>query len=141
MGEGLLRIWKAGCDCERQVREEQTRVAAYEQQQQTLNRRFAQAHLDERFLDATFATFNRVPGTEDALDASREFVEQFALRRAEGRGLLLVGENGCGKTHLVAAIVHALTREHGQSCLFITTIDYYDQLRQRYDIERAGGIS
>lgn len=136
-----LVVWMAACQCEHRAAEEQARRARYEAEQRLLNHRFAQAHLDERFLNATFDNFELVAGTEFAVARCREFVERFSLWRKEGRGLLLAGGNGCGKTHLVSAIVHTLTREHGHACLFVTMVDYYDQLRRHYDIERAGGIS
>jgi DNA replication protein len=59
-----------------------------------------------RLRDMTFRTFQKRPGTEAALDAVRRFLQGFSPHC--GRGLLLVGNTGSGKTHLAAAVAHYL---------------------------------
>lgn len=41
-----------------------------------------------------------------------EYVEDYVSRRARGEGLVLVGEAGSGKTHLIAGVVRALAQRH-----------------------------
>jgi DNA replication protein DnaC len=48
--------------------------------------------------------------------------------------LILVGVNGCGKTHLAAAIANHLRRE-GKSVLFIVVTDLLDYLRSTFNPE------
>ena len=74
-----------------------------------------------------FATFqSRRPGVQEAF---REAV-QFASRPVGW--LLLVGPNGCGKTHLGVAIAHQCL-EAGAVVLFATVPDLLDQLRATFD--------
>jgi len=76
--------------------------------------------------DQNFQTFNsRVPGVQEACSATLAFAEN-----PEG-WLLLVGPNGCGKTHLAAAIANqALDR--GAVVLFEPVPDLLDHLRAAF---------
>jgi cell division protein ZapE len=80
----------------------------------------------DRFEAASFASYRaKTPGQQKALKAARAFVERLRtplswtkrMRRWVGqapegpRGLYLVGPVGTGKTHLLAAMYHALTPE------------------------------
>jgi DNA replication protein DnaC len=49
--------------------------------------------------------------------------------------LVLLGENGCGKTHLAAAIANQLLQTGGQSVLFIVVTDLLDHLRSAFSPE------
>lgn len=80
----------------------------------------------DAFRDKSFKTFNtRVPGVQQALQAA----ENFALD-PDG-WLLLLGPNGCGKTHLAAAIAN-LRLESGSLVLFATVPDLLDHLRAAF---------
>jgi DNA replication protein DnaC len=78
------------------------------------------------FANKRFATFNpRVPGLQEAFQVSAEF------SRSPDGWLLLVGPNGCGKTHLAAAIANACL-EAGAVVLFATVPDLLDHLRAAF---------
>ncbi|MDQ2713293.1 MAG: ATP-binding protein [Chloroflexota bacterium] len=80
----------------------------------------------DAFRNKSFKTFNtRVPGVQQALQAA----ENFALD-PDG-WLLLIGPNGCGKTHLAAAIAN-LRLENGSLVLFATVPDLLDHLRAAF---------
>jgi len=78
------------------------------------------------FQDKDFASFKRrVPGVQEAFRAANAFAQC-----PEG-WLFLVGPNGCGKTHLAAAIAnHCLHLE--MEVLFITAPDLLDHLRATF---------
>ena len=80
----------------------------------------------DRFCSATFRTFEpRSASQTDALDAARRFVQEqrrvpswterigrwFGRGPSRPEGLYLLGPAGTGKTHLLAAMHHALTPE------------------------------
>ncbi len=76
--------------------------------------------------EKTFASFNRlVPGTQEAYAAAWEYAH-----RPDG-WLLLIGTNGCGKTHLAAAVANMLL-EQDRAVLFTTVPDLLDYLRAAY---------
>ncbi|MBX5457330.1 MAG: ATP-binding protein [Thermogemmatispora sp.] len=80
----------------------------------------------EAFRDKSFKTFNyTVPGVRQAYQAALEYA-----REPDG-WLLLVGPNGCGKTHLAAAIAN-LCLENGSLVLFATVPDLLDHLRAAF---------
>jgi DNA replication protein DnaC len=78
------------------------------------------------FYDKSFRNFNtRVPGIQEAFSCAYEFAQ-------DPRGwLLLIGPNGCGKTHLAAAIANK-SLEDGALVLFATVPDLLDHLRAAF---------
>ncbi|WP_297162873.1 ATP-binding protein, partial [Thermogemmatispora sp.] len=80
----------------------------------------------EAFRDKSFKNFNyTVPGVRQAYQMALEYA-----REPDG-WLLLVGPNGCGKTHLAAAIAN-LCLENGSLVLFATVPDLLDHLRAAF---------
>lgn len=80
----------------------------------------------DAFRDSTFRTFNsRVPGVQEAYEVSHDYAQE-----PEG-WLLLVGPNGCGKTHLAAAIANQCL-EDGAVVLFQVVPDLLDHLRAAF---------
>ena len=80
----------------------------------------------DAFHDRTFRTFNsRVPGVQEAFEVSHDYAQE-----PEG-WLLLVGPNGCGKTHLAAAIANQCL-EDGAVVLFQVVPDLLDHLRAAF---------
>src|SRR5258708_23391639 len=78
------------------------------------------------FRDKVFANFNRrVPGVLEA------YREAFAFAQRPTGWLLLVGPNGCGKTHLAAAIANQCLLQ-GALFLSVTAPDLLDHLREAF---------
>jgi len=76
--------------------------------------------------DQNFQTFNpRVPGVQEAYNATLAFAEN-----PEG-WLLLVGPNGCGKTHLATAVANQAL-DSGSVVLFEPVPDLLDHLRAAF---------
>lgn len=75
------------------------------------------------FYDKSFANFNYgLPGVQEAFRTAYEFAQN-----PDG-WFLLIGPNGCGKTHLAAAIANQ-SLEDGALVLFATVPDLLDHLR------------
>jgi DNA replication protein DnaC len=87
------------------------------------------------YADMTFATFDtrsgELPRPEaENLHRALEIARDYA---AHPQGwLLFMGDYGCGKTHLAAAIANAHTRE-GHTALFVVVPDLLDHLRATYN--------
>lgn len=80
----------------------------------------------EAFRDRDFTSFNwRVPGVQEAFSKARAFA------KSPMDWLLLVGPNGCGKTHLAAAIANQCLLQE-MAVLFVTAPDLLDYLRATF---------
>ena len=78
------------------------------------------------FHEQTFNTFNsRIPGVQEAHQEALKFSDN------PNGWLLLVGPNGCGKTHLAAAIANQ-SLEGGAVVLFAVVPDLLDHLRAAF---------
>jgi DNA replication protein DnaC len=82
------------------------------------------------FANKRFDNFNRQagPGLQEALQISMQFAKN------PDSWLLFIGPNGCGKTHLAAAIANSCL-EAGAVVLFATVPDLLDHLRAAFKPE------
>jgi DNA replication protein DnaC len=80
----------------------------------------------DAFRNHNFKTFNpRVPGVQEAYQVCLEYAQE-----PDG-WLLLIGINGCGKTHLATAIANACL-DSGSVVLFSVVPDLLDHLRAAF---------
>jgi len=71
---------------------------------------------------------------EQRQNLEQAFRLAFSFAESPQGWLILVGPNGCGKTHLAAAIANHL-RQQGKSALFIVVADLLDHLRSTFSPE------
>lgn len=91
----------------------------------------AASNLNGRLLTKTFETFDcgRSPEAAEACRVLRQFTEE-----PDG-WVLLLGNRGTGKTHLLAAVANALMAL-GRSPLYVVVPDFLDYLRAGYDSDK-----
>jgi DNA replication protein DnaC len=89
------------------------------------------SNLKGRLLAKTFANFDcsRSPAAREVCAILREFAD------APDGWLLLRGNRGTGKTHLLAAVANALM-SRGDTPLYVVVPDFLDYLREGYDAEK-----
>ena len=121
-GVGLVRVLDSAgrwvskpCECQEIQREE---------------RRIAAARIPQRYRDCTLDAFDpSYPRADESLSrallTARRFVDQYPVDTG-GKGLLLVGTAGLGKTHLAVGVLQRLVRERGVKGLFC---DYRELLK------------
>ena len=85
--------------------------------------------LGKRFTQRRFETFQPTPETQAAYDACVEFCDNFS---EDSKGLRLVGNYGCGKTHLTAAVIHRLA-EQGIGGVFVVVPELLRAIRRGYN--------
>lgn len=99
------------CDC---------MVAEYEREETERKAREKQEHIDrilsstglgERFKACTFDNWIPRKGTSSAFNAAQKYAEFLAENLKSGRGYIMFGQPGNGKTHLAAAIVNVAARQ------------------------------
>ena len=88
----------------------------------------AKAKIPERYAHCTFANYKtNYPGADKSLSTALMFVRGFAEQYPlEGRGFLLTGSIGCGKTHLATSALKWVIEQRGAEGLFC---DYRELLR------------
>lgn len=124
--DGVIRPVVMRCDRYRAVCE-----------RRRLERLFGQSQLGTRFQNRTFETFETDETNRRAFDLCRRLSDEFPH---QSRGLFLSGGCGSGKTHLAAAIVHALLRR-GYHAIFLTSGRYLDALKNAFgDAERIRSL-
>lgn len=121
-GIGLVRVMSnAGrwvsqpCECQQSHQEDLRIKAAH------LPTKYRNCTLDSYTIDFT----NADESLNKALRTARKFVERYPVDTA-GKGLLFVGTNGVGKTHLAVGVLQRLIRERGVRGLFF---DYRELLK------------
>ncbi len=99
--------------------------------------RLADANIPKRYLHCTFANFSAYnPSLERALEQARRVPDRFPAAndlREQGRGLLLEGQPGVGKTHLAVAVLKQVIQTSGARGLFYDTRDLLRVIRSTYD--------
>lgn len=84
--------------------------------------------LGKRFAGRRFETFNVTADTKEAYDACVSFCDTFS---EDSKGIRLVGNYGCGKTHLTASIIHRLA-EQGIGGVFVVVPELLRAIRKGY---------
>lgn len=73
-----------------------------------IERLFSLSELGERYKDITFDNWIPRPGTEKWLDKAKDYATNFKTHKSQGRGMVVMGSVGNGKTLLLAAILNSL---------------------------------
>lgn len=126
--------------CPHCSRDAQSRAEQEEQQRERERRASARvmallgrAAIPPRFEDKAFADYRvESDGQRRALDVCRNYAETFPERVEDGRCLLLLGNPGTGKTHLVTAIAGEVIRRHRMSAIYSTVTDAVRQFKDNW---------
>lgn len=98
----------------------------------------ARAGVGRKFWSASFGDFDRsAPSRQLAAEAARAFVEAVVHGEQDATGLCFIGDVGCGKTYLAAAMVRALVRS-GVSTAFACVPEALERRRRAIDTPDGG---
>lgn len=96
-------------------------------QQARLERLFRDSRIPARFRGKTLGATDR-SRCPRGYDIATAYVRDWEKRRTDGQGLMLVGPVGCGKSHLLYAVLQELVCR-GVTCFGQTVPDLLDELR------------
>lgn len=127
------------CACVRKVAEEhdaQMRVYAEQERRYELKRRvediYSLSGMGQRLRDMTFDSFHR-ERMSIPFDRCKKYAETFPDRLKDGRGFILCGTSGTGKTHLVTATANFIVKNHQSVVVYRTEIDLFESLQKSFD--------
>lgn len=145
----MARALQIGADCKIPFRSCLTRFQAEqakqhnmrgEERDQTMESLRLLAYIPPRFEDSSFAGLKVTPDNSEAIAAAQQFVSELAERKVNGRGLLLLGPTGTGKTRLGTAILNAALTV-GIGCRYCYSPKLLDVLREKVSDETLGKLA
>jgi len=101
-------------DIEMQIDSLDDRITAYEE---IAVRRWEKSNVGKRFMNRTFESYDPT-GHEKQYEICKKYADEFESN-SDGRGLMLYGTVGTGKTHLAAAIGNRVVYEYGYDVYFM----------------------
>lgn len=97
-----------------------------------MQRRLERARIPQRFLNKSLESF-KTPNKEykELVNAARAYIAQFNFKQEYPRGLLMMGNVGCGKSHLAVAILRGVIGK-GYSGLYYNSPDLMRDIRATF---------
>src|SRR5262249_61049252 len=125
-GTGWMRVARKGvegvirCECAKVARTDRLLEAA---------------SIPFRYARCEFENFDVMPSPDRSIEKAKLAAEKFAdeYPMSQPFGLLFMGPQGIGKTHLAVAIIKALMRQKSVECLFCTFPWLLKQIQNSYN--------
>ena len=133
---GQKRTVYPNCTCESNAYQKQKEMDKQKEKKRRIEIITNQSRLGTRFKKCTFDNFDIRHGTENAYNTTLDYATNFDLYKQTGKGLLLTGISGTGKTHLVASITNYLLKQL-VSVVFVVVPDILQDIRNTYNYNGA----
>lgn len=126
---GIEKVIQPRCKCEAENDDKERQAPVDLKAKRDIESRFSISSLGERFSDSTFDSFKPMEGTEKAYERCRDYAVTY---NQQEEGLLIWGEYGNGKSHLVASIAHEI-KSKGYTVVFQTLPELLERIRQTFN--------
>lgn len=142
LGSGADKILPTACECKMAERRRFEERMKAEERERTLDKMRRAGFPDVEMRKWVFAQDDG--GNPRIMQVARRYVENFDAMRANGSGLLVYGDVGCGKSFMAACIANALV-DRGVPCLMTNFSRIVNQLQESFDgrqryIDRLNGF-
>lgn len=140
---GDLEMYKP-CDCEHALKYRSwlSEVTSLDEQEDTLkqeienhrsraNSLWEKSNVGNRYKNCSFENFERDLFSDQVVKA--ETYAENLNRNIDGRGLVMIGGYGTGKTHLATAIAKYAVEEYGMSVWFRTFSDILQEIKNSFN--------
>jgi DNA replication protein DnaC len=129
----IATIWSSCPKCEDLRREAEAKAEADEARRAKESRQrklLGRAAIPERFVGKGFDNFNAdTDAQRAALTVLRDYAENFDRNSQAGRGLILLGKPGTGKSHLAGAVLQS---QLNRDVLYATCMDVIRMVRETW---------
>ena len=115
------------------MQEEEKKLEIMQEFSKRVARIIKNSKMSKRNLNYKFDNFAPNTSNKKVLDNLKNYSEKL-VNGIEKKGLILVGNNGVGKTHLACSIANKLI-ENGTPVIYGTLINLLAELRNSYDID------
>lgn len=126
---GREKVIQPHCKCEVENYEKEIQVMIDLKAKRDIESRFSISSLGERFSASTFDSFKPIEGTQTAYERCRDYAVTY---NRQSEGLLVWGEYGNGKSHLVASVAHEIQLQ-GYTVVFQTLPELLERIRQTFN--------
>lgn len=125
MGKSHPAAWTPCIQCLEEKSAAQAEEEALQRQAEylriNLERKIERARIPMRFKDRTFENYRAATSAQKkAVIVCREYADSFSEHYEYGRGILLLGNVGTGKTHMATAIANQVLQTTKHSVLYVT---------------------
>ena len=128
----LRRFIVPTCDCTIEAYKKEEAERRTKERQDQIDRILSSSGLGERFKDCTFDNWKPRKGTGRALNVAQAYAGFLAENLKSGRGYIMFGQPGNGKSHLAAAVVNMAARK-GYTAVFERVPKLLAKIRATYD--------
>lgn len=124
---GGTRYLQGRCACEIQKNIDSVERFKNFERMNRLKRYFSFSTLGQRFTAKTFDNFHEFPENSASFKEAKEFINKAQSNETRGKGLLIIGPVGTGKSHLGAAIFNCLSEK--KTCIFANVPELLEKIR------------
>ena len=124
-------IVRVRCKCQKEQAQKQEQEQQLSLEKTKIELARMQSLLGKRYAGATFDTAEITDENKKAYQIVKSYAEKNREMLDKGYGFYVYGDNGCGKTHLIACLCNYLT-EKGQRCIFTNFTNIANDIRKTY---------
>ena len=118
---------KKPCRCKNEEAEEYEKTLEERKKRQAYEARLSWADIPGQFANSALREFKKRKGTEAAFQTVKNWVLNMEENLKTGKGLILSGPTGCGKTHLAVAAARACI-QNGHTAVFWSVADNLERM-------------